>query len=79
MYVPLITAYESGSYIGIKEFEAPTATEAECKTRVAREIAQISQTAPPDAQLIGICPAIPKADVPTPEQPKVSRGQDSTT
>lgn len=73
MYVPIVLAYEGGTYIGLKEFEAPTNTQAECQAKVANEIAQIKDSAPPDAVLEGICPAIGKANVPSPEQPTITR------
>lgn len=78
MYVPIVLAYEGGAYVGLKEFEAPTSTEEECAAKVLNEIAQIKGEAPPDAVIHGICPAIPKADVPSPAQPTIRHEQDGT-
>lgn len=78
MYVPIVLAYEGGAYVGLKEFEAPTSTAEECKAKVLNEIAQIKGEAPPDAVIHGICPAIPKADVPSPAQPTIRHEQDGT-
>lgn len=59
MYAPVVLAYEQGTYIGLKEFEAPAATQQACEDILRREIEVIGHTAPPGAKLIGQCLAIP--------------------
>lgn len=78
MYAPVILAYENGTYLGLKEFEAPTDTVDACKAKIAVELTKIAAGAPPDAQLTGRCVAIPKADLPGVSLPEIRHEQDGT-